>query len=75
MYAKLLAAYPDAPSLAAAEEEAVAEMLRPLGLHRRKAKILVALSAAFARGVWRRPEELPGVGRCAHTTIRTNRLS
>ena len=71
MIAKLLATYPDAPSLAAAEEAALSETLRPLGLHRRRAKTLVAFSAAFARGVWRRPEELPGIGQCAQT-IRMN---
>lgn len=62
---RLLASYPDAPSLAAADEEVVAETLRPLGLHRRRAKTLLAFSRAFVTGEWRRPEQLPGVGQYA----------
>ena len=39
--------------------------MQPLGLHRRRARTLVALSAAFVEGEWKEALELPGVGRYA----------
>ena len=43
----------------------VEEILRPLGLHRKRARTVLAFSAAFLQGVWRQPQELPGVGQYA----------
>lgn len=63
--ARLLDAFPDAASLAAADAEALEDILRPLGLHRRRARTLVAFSAEFLKGEWRKAEELPGIGRYA----------
>ena len=37
-------------------------LIRPLGLHRRRARTLIDFSVAFLKGAWRRPEELPGIG-------------
>ena len=39
------------------------EMLRPLGLHRRRASSIVSFSKEFLRGEWKKPEDLPGVGK------------
>ena len=63
--ARLLDRFPDAPTLAGADATHVEEMLRPLGLHRRRARTLLDLSAAFLKGTWRRAEELPGIGQYA----------
>ena len=61
--ARLLEGFPDAASLAAADAEALEEILHPLGLHRRRARSIIAFSQAFLKGAWRKPEELPGIGR------------
>ena len=63
--ARLLASFPDAASLAAADVAVIEQMLHPLGLHRRRARTLITFSAEFLKGAWRRPEELPGIGRYA----------
>lgn len=59
----LLAQYGSAAAMAAADEGQLAALLRPLGLHRRRARTLIAFAAAFLRDEWLRPAELPGVGR------------
>ena len=61
--ARLLDAFPDAAALAAANVELIEEILHPLGLHRRRARTLLVFSQAFLKGEWRRPDELPGIGR------------
>ena len=60
---RLLDRFPDAASLAAADVAVIEEILRPLGLHRRRARSVILFSSAFLKGAWRKPEELPGVGR------------
>ncbi|NEG90231.1 endonuclease III [Bifidobacterium aerophilum] len=66
----LFAAYPDAAALAAANPEAVEDIIRPLGFFRSKAKHLLGLASTldheFAGVVPRTMDELtmlPGVGR------------
>lgn len=58
---ELLARYPDAISMAAADLEALTRLLRPLGLQRQRAKRLVEFSRAYAAG-WEDVRDLPGVG-------------
>ena len=62
---RLLAAWPDAAALASADAESVEAILRPLGLHRRRARTLIRFSSKFLEGAWRKPEELPGIGEYA----------
>ncbi len=62
----LLREYPSAEALAAADVASLEARLRPLGLWRRRARTLVALSRRFVEGGWTDPRELPGVGRYAH---------
>ena len=62
---RLLAAWPDAAALASADAESVESILRPLGLHRRRARTLIRFSSEFLKGAWRTPEELPGIGEYA----------
>lgn len=63
----LFAAYPDAPSLAAAKQEDVEEIIFPTGFYRNKAKNIIACAKAL--GDKKIPEtmeelvKLPGVGR------------
>lgn len=61
----LLRRFPDAASLAAAAPSSMEPLLRSLGLHKQRARVVVALSAAYMAGSWDRVEELPGVGRYA----------
>ena len=63
--ASLLCRFPDAAALATAGVAEVEEILRPLGLHRRRARTLIAFSIEFLKGAWRRPDELPGIGQYA----------
>ena len=62
---RLLRQMPDAAALASAEPAQLEALLRPLGLHRRRAQTLIDMSRAFLGGSWRRVEELPGVGKYA----------
>ncbi|KAG8468219.1 hypothetical protein KFE25_013302 [Diacronema lutheri] len=62
---RLLARFGSARKMAGADEAELVALLRPLGLHRRRAKSLIAFAAHFARGAWQRPSELPGVGKYA----------
>ena len=59
---RLFAVAPDPPAAAAADVVALAAVLRPLGLHNRRAASLVALGRAMAGGGWTDPAALPGVG-------------
>ena len=62
---RLLRRAPDAAALAVADASELEAILRPLGLHRRRAQTLLSFSRAFLAGSWRRVEELPGVGKYA----------
>lgn len=59
----LLRRFPNPASLAAACPSNVEPLLRPLGLHRQRARAVVFFSAAYVAGGWGKVEELPGVGR------------
>ena len=63
--ARLLDSYPDAAALAHADVSDVEALLKPLGLHRRRAFSLVAFSKQFLKGEWRQPKELFGIGQYA----------
>ena len=60
--ARLLRAFPDAATMAAADPERLEGILHPLGLHRRRTRTLISFSMAFLKGEWRQPIELPGIG-------------
>jgi endonuclease III len=61
---RLLERYPTPGAMAAARPVDLARRLRRLGLHRQRARTLIALSSAWAAGE-RELERLPGVGRYA----------
>lgn len=62
--------WPDAGRMAAARPATLEEALRPLGLHRRRARLLRRMSAAYEAGGWTDPGELPGVGTYAREAWR-----
>lgn len=66
----LFSRFPSPATLAHAPHGDLESLLRPLGLQTRRASLLVAFSAAFARGDWSDPAELPGVGRYASDAYR-----
>ena len=59
---RLLREWPDAAAAAAADAAAVEAVVRPLGLHRRRSRTIIAFSKAFLEDSWTRADELPGVG-------------
>lgn len=60
----LFSRWPTAEEMAEAPLDELAAMLRPIGLHRKRATLLRAMSRAFAAG-FGAVEELPGVGQYA----------
>lgn len=56
--------FPDPGEAAKADEVMLADLLRPLGLHNRRAKTIIKLSRAFQDG-WTDVRRLPGVGKYA----------
>jgi methyl-CpG-binding domain protein 4 len=59
---RFLKVYPSAEASSMAQVEDVAAILRPLGL-RKRANGVIRFSAEFCSGTWRRPCDLPWVGR------------
>ena len=57
--------FPDAQALRGADVGALQRLLHPLGMYRRRARLLVRFSAAFLDRPWSCPSQLPGVGRYA----------
>lgn len=54
--------YPDAASMAAADFDRLSKIISPLGFRNRRAKNLIAMSAAYLRGDWKHARDLPGIG-------------
>lgn len=61
--------YPDASTAALADESQLAELLRPLGLHNRRARTIIKLSNAIQEE-WSDVKRLPGVGKYAADSYR-----
>ena len=59
---RLLREWPDAAAAAAAAAAAVEAGVRPLGLHRRRSRTIIAFSKAFLEDSWKTAGDLPGVG-------------
>ena len=62
--------WPDATSLASADEEELRSLIKPLGLSSRRAKILIRFSSAFSEGGWTDVTDLPGIGKYASDSYR-----
>lgn len=59
---EVLERWPTAADLAHADESALEQMVRPLGLQRNRARQLVRFSSRYLTDGWEDLEELPGVG-------------
>lgn len=57
--------WPDAESLAAAEQAAVSDVIASLGFKNRRAKNLVGMARKYIEGGWSDSRDLPGVGEYA----------
>jgi len=68
--AALFARWPTAELLAAADDEELAELIRPLGMWKKRTATLKKMSAQFAAGGWTDVRELHGVGKYASDAYR-----
>jgi hypothetical protein len=66
----LLDAWPDPEALGAAPSEAVEDIVRPLGLHRNRARHLIRLSQRWHTDSWSELRDLPGVGEYVEDSVR-----
>ena len=51
--------------MAAADESELSDIIKPLGLFRRRAKALIRMSDEFTRKEWKKPSDLYGLGKYA----------
>jgi methyl-CpG-binding domain protein 4 len=58
--------WPTPEEAAEADESEIAELLKKLGLHRRRARTLKVMSQQFIDGNWLEPDELYGIGKYAN---------
>jgi methyl-CpG-binding domain protein 4 len=57
--------WPDAASLSRADEDALSELLKPLGMYRRRAKSLRRMSHEYLSNTWSTAKDLYGCGKYA----------
>ena len=62
--------WPTPEAAAHADEEEISELLKTLGLYRRRAKTLKKMSAGFLEGNWKEPKDLYGIGKYANDAYR-----
>lgn len=62
--------WPNYFEAAAAKVEEMAVFIKPLGLHNRRAKLIIDMSTAYMVHDWGDVEELPGVGKYAADSYR-----
>lgn len=65
VYPELFSRYPDASHMADADTEALASILRPLGLYNRRANSLKVFSHQYSSTEWKKPSELYACGKYA----------
>ena len=65
VYQDLFMKYPSAESMASAKEDAVAEIVKPLGLYNRRSRGLIKFSKQFVENDWNMPSDLYGCGKYA----------
>ena len=65
VYPELFTLYPNSKTMANANIDDLAGLLRPLGLYNRRAKSLKRFSYEFDNNDWRKPSELHGCGKYA----------
>lgn len=65
VYKELFEKYPDPESMAVADHEIVAEIVKPLGLYNRRSLSLIKFSKQFVENSWNMPSDLYGCGKYA----------
>ena len=65
IYQALFYNYPDAASMAKADQNFLAKLLRPLGLHNRRSKALIRFSREYLALSWKTPSDLHACGKYA----------
>lgn len=66
VYHELFEKYPDASSMSRADQEELADLIRPLGLYNRRASSLIKFSFEYLNKDWSKPQELYGCGKYAN---------
>lgn len=62
--------YPTAHAVVNANSEDIANLLQPLGLHRKRADIIQKFSEEYLTKEWRYPDELHGIGKYGNDSYR-----
>ena len=70
VYPTLFSIYPDASSMAVADIESLADLLRPLGLYNRRARSLKRFSFEYEDLNWKMPSDLYACGKYADDCYR-----
>ena len=65
VYKKLFCRYPTAQSMSNADQIFLAQILKPLGLHKRRSKSLIRFSKEYLDLVWKKPSDLYACGKYA----------
>lgn len=65
VYKELFCSYPSAQSMANADQEFLAKILRPLGLYNRRSKSLIRFSKEYLDLDWKIPSDLYACGKYA----------
>lgn len=66
----LLSQYPSPEDAASADWTDIAAMLAPLGLHRKRAHIIMRFSSEYLTSDWEYPIELHGIGKYGNDSYR-----
>ena len=61
--------YPNAKSVKECHEEQIADILRSLGLQRKRAGLIISLSKRYLAGDWTHVTELPGIDKWVDLTL------
>ncbi|KAK2194251.1 hypothetical protein NP493_1g07029 [Ridgeia piscesae] len=67
---KFFESWPSAQATAEADWRPIAELLQPLGLHNKRAQILVRFSDEYLKKDWHYPIELYGIGKYGNDSYR-----
>ena len=62
--------YPSALKTSTADSSIMSIMLQPLGFQNRRTNNIIKMSRAFLEGSWKKPSDLPGVGKYAEDSYK-----
>jgi methyl-CpG-binding domain protein 4 len=61
--AKMFELWPDASSLAQADDVVLEDLIRPLGMQKKRTQTLKRMSAQYVSGNWKQAKDLHGIGK------------